>query len=369
MSSRDDSSPLDQGQDREPQPQPQPPPRRRASRFWLFAPYVLLVTLIIGWSTAWFLVRERVDSEIETRLAREADLGRNWDCADRRVGGFPFRIQISCASLVFTRADGATFSLGPTLAMAQVYQPRHLIVEAAGPFRGTDGVASFEGDWESLRASITELGRGTEQLALDLRGPEVAVHGAAPAPVEASAERFEFYLRPAPGAAPATGALDLVMRATDARIPDFDRLIGDDRPAQVEVTARTTALRNLRPGPPRQMATTWRDAGGSVTIEMIDIRKGDAHVQIAGELRLDDAMRPSGRIEPAAAGIEDLVGRLLGGGQQQANAMMMLDALAPRDQATSGPEGLRRFPALDLREGRVFMGPIPIPQVRLQPVF
>lgn len=369
MSSPDESSRDPQGQEPKPEPRPEPARRRRASRFWLYAPYVLLVTLIVVWSAAWFFVRERVDAEIGTRLAREADLGRNWDCADRNVGGYPFRIEISCASLIFTRADGATSSLGPTRAVAQVYQPRHVIVEAAGPFRGTDGIASFEGDWESLRASITELGRGTEQFALDLRGPEIAVHGAGPAPMEASAERVELYLRPAPGLAPGAGAVDMVMRASDARTPALDRLVGDDRPAQIEVAARTTNLRNLRPAPPRQMAANWRDAGGSVTIDVIDIRKGDAHVQIGGELRLDDALRPQGRIEPAAAGIEDLVGRLLGGGQQQANAMMMLDALAPRDQATTGPEGLRRFPALDLRDGRVFMGPIPIPQVRLQPVF
>ncbi|MCC5978563.1 MAG: DUF2125 domain-containing protein [Salinarimonas sp.] len=366
MSRQDDSSPDQQ----DPSPvQGDPPKRRRGGRFWLFAPYVLLVTVIVVWSVGWFFVRDRVDSEIEIRLAREADLGRNWDCADRRVGGFPFRIDISCASLIFTRADGATFSLGPTRALAQVYQPRHVIVEAAGPFRGTDGIASFEGDWESLRMSVRELGRGTEQFALDLRAPEISVQGMAPAPVEASAERFELYLRPAPDLAAAEGAVDMVMRATDARAPALDRLVGDDRPAQVEIGARTTNLRNLRTGAPRQMAQSWRDAGGTMTLDMIDIRKGDAHVQIAGELRLDDALRPQGRIEPSAAGIEDLVGRLLGGGGQQANAMMMLDALAPREEATTGPEGLRRFPALDLRDGRVFMGPIPIPQVRLQPVF
>ncbi|MGY6570016.1 MAG: DUF2125 domain-containing protein [Salinarimonas sp.] len=356
-------------QDETPQTPPVTPKQRRGSRFWLYAPFVLLVTVIVAWSATWFFVRERVHSEIEMRLAREANLGRNWDCADRRVGGYPFRIDISCASLIFTRADGTTFSLGPTRAVAQVYQPRHVIVEAAGPFRGTDGIASFEGDWQSLRASITELGRGTEQFALDLRGPEITVQGAGPVPVEASAERVELYLRPAPDLAPGVGAVDMVMRASDARTPMLDQLVGDERPAQLEIAARTTNLRNLRAGPPRQMAMAWRDAGGMLTLDMIDVRKGDAHVQVAGELRLDDALRPQGRIEPAAAGIEDLVGRLLGGGQQQANVMMMLDALAPRDQATTGPEGLRRFPALDLRDGRVFMGPIPIPQVRLQPVF
>ncbi len=231
MSSRDDS-PQD-SPDHDPNRGDTPQPRRRTSRFWLFAPYVLLVTLIVVWSAAWFFVRERVDGEIEARLVREANLGRNWDCADRNIGGYPFRIEISCASLIFTRGDGATFSLGPTRAVAQVYQPRHVIVEAAGPLRGTDGVAAFEGDWESLQASITELGRGTEQFALDLRAPEIMVRGAGPVPVEASAGRVELYLRPAPDLAPGTGAVDIVMRASDARAPALDRLVGDDRPAQV----------------------------------------------------------------------------------------------------------------------------------------
>lgn len=344
------------------------PKRRRGSRFWLFAPYVLLVAVVVVWSAGWFFVRERVDGEIETRLAREAELGRNWNCADRQIGGYPFRIDISCASLIFTRADGTTFSLGPTRAVAQVYQPRHVIVEAAGPFRGTDGIASFEGDWESLRLSVRELGRGTEQFALDVRAPELSAQGIGPTPLNASAERFELYLRPSPDVAPGAGAVDIIMRATDARAPALDRLVGDDRPAQVEIGARATHLSNLRSGAPRQMAANWRDAGGTLTLDVIDIRKGDAHIQIAGELGLDEALRPQGRIEPAAADIEGLLSRIFGGGQQQSNAMMMLDALAPRNEATSGSEGLRRFPALDLRNGRVFMGPIPIPQVRLQPI-
>ncbi|TVR09413.1 MAG: DUF2125 domain-containing protein [Salinarimonadaceae bacterium] len=349
----------------------------RASRFWLFAPFAIFALVVIGWIAAWFMISDRVASELDGVVAREQALGRDWDCADRRIGGFPFRIEIACASLIVTRGDGASFALGRSRATAQVYQPRHVIFEIAGPMRGGDGSTLVEGDWELLQGSIRGLGRGDEQVSayalsphLRAVAPRFAAFGGAP--VDASADRLEIHARPSPGLAPEQGALDIVLRAAQSSSPVLDGLTGDVAPADVEIHARVTHLRGLPSGEPRDMAGIWRDRGGRLDLALLDIVKGNARIQLRGELALDALLRPEGRINPSAAGIDDLTGRLFGV-ERAGGASSFLDILAPRAQAAPGPDApdqsLRAFPPLLLRDGRVFIGPLPLPQVRLQPVF
>lgn len=354
--------------------------KRRGSRFWLFAPFGLFALVVVGWSAAWFLISDRVASELDAVVARERDLGRDWDCAERSISGFPFRIEIGCASLVFTRGDGASFALGRSRATAQVYQPRHVIFEIAGPMRGGDGSTLVEGDWELLQGSVRGLGRGDEQVSayavsprLRAVAPRFAALGGAP--VEASADRLEIHARPSPGLAPERGALDIVLRAGQAASQALDGLTGDRAPADVEIQARATYLRGLPSGEPRDMAAIWRDRGGRLDLALFDVAKGNARIQLRGDLALDALLRLEGRIEPSAAGIDDLTGRLFGVERRDAasGAMALLDVIAPRAAAAAGAgpadQTLRAFPPLLLRDGRVFIGPLPLPQVRLQPVF
>ena len=340
---------------------------RRAGRFWLIAPFALVALVVVAWSAAWFLIRDRVETEIDRALAREAALGRDWDCAGRNIVGFPFRIEINCASLRLSGADGMNFSLGSSRALAQVYQPRHLIVEVSGPMRGGDGRAFVDGDWSSLRASVKELGRGTEQVSMIAIEPRVTVTGVAPAPIESASDRVEIHARPSPDASGGFRSVDLVVRAVNATAPALDGLIGNRAPAQFELQARATNIRGLGGRAPEELAERWRREGGAIELALLDIAKGTARVRITGEFTLDEQRRLTGRIKPEAAGIEEIV-RQVAGPEQAQNVAMMLQAMS--GQAAEGsPSNMRSLPQVDLRDGRIFVGPFPIPQLRLPPIF
>ena len=96
-------------------------PQRR-SRFWLFAPTVLLALVAAGWTTAWFMIRNQTSQALDAWFAREAALGRQWSCTNRTVGGFPFRIEVECDSLSLQRPDFRV-ALGRISSVAQVYRP------------------------------------------------------------------------------------------------------------------------------------------------------------------------------------------------------------------------------------------------------
>ena len=340
---------------------------RRTSRFWLLAPFTLLMLVVVAWSIGWFVIRDQVETRIDRALAREASLGRSWECAEREIAGFPFRIEISCASLTFESADGMNLSLGSSRALAQIYQPRHLIVEVSGPMRGGDGRASVAGDWSSLRASVKELGRGTEQVSLVALEPRVTVSGVGPVPMEGASDRVDLYARPSPTEAGEPRSVDIVVRAVNATAPMLDALIGDGEPAQVELQARAKNIRGLRGGAPEDVVESWRRDGGSIELALLDIARGAARIQLTGELTLDEELRLSGKITPQAAGIEPIIQRVVGPEQGQ-NVAMMLEALSG-PAAEGSPSNMRSLPPLEFRDGRVFVGLFPIPQLRLPPLF
>ena len=340
---------------------------RRASRFWLLAPFTLLALVAVAWSVGWFVIRDQIETRIDRALAREASLGRSWDCAGRNIAGFPFRIEINCASLTFESADGMNLSLGSSRALAQIYQPRHLIVEVSGPMRGGDGRAVVEGDWSSLRGSVKELGLGTEQVSLVALEPRMTVTGVAPLPMEGASDRVDLYARPSPDAAGDRGSVDIVVRAVNATAPMLDAMIGDGEPAQVELQARATNIRGLRGGAPEDIAENWRRDGGAIELALLDIARGTARIQLTGELTLDEERRLAGQIKPQASGIEPIIQRVVGPEQGQ-NVAMMLQALSG-PAAEGSPSNMRSLPPLDFRDGRIYVGPFPIPQLRLPPLF
>src|SRR5829696_4985740 len=121
----------------------------RRSRFWLYTPFILLLLLAI----AWFVIRNRTAEALDGWIAAEARAGREWTCVERTIAGYPFRIEVICNALDLKRG-AVTASFGRTEAVAQVYQPRRIITEVAGPLKVTDGTVTVQGSWDLLQGSI-----------------------------------------------------------------------------------------------------------------------------------------------------------------------------------------------------------------------
>ena len=153
---------------------PQTPPAHGAHgvpRLGLFLPYILLALVAIGWSAGWFWIRARAASEIDGWIAREAAAGRTWTCADRSLGGYPFRIELRCSAVTLERADGR-FRLGPSTAVAQVYQPRLVVFESAGPFHVEQGDLIGDASWKGLQGSFHGAAEGFTRASLVVDNPE-----------------------------------------------------------------------------------------------------------------------------------------------------------------------------------------------------
>jgi hypothetical protein len=289
------------------------PAGRRPSRIGLYAPFIVLALLAVGWSVAWFVIRGRVVAGLDGWMAAEAEAGRRWTCPDRSVAGFPFRIEIRCPTLGLQRPDVAA-TLGPLLVVAQVYRPGHIIAETPGP--------------------------------------------------DLPARRIEAHLRPDPGN-PRTA--DVALQAAGATIPGLDAAIGGTEPADLDIVATVTQAYDLPARPLPGELERWRVAGGDVTFARIDLAKGPRRIRATGTLAIDEAHRPVARLDAAATGIEGLLGRVVG--DKAAGGLLGVLLGAAARPAASADAGLKPLPPLRIDSGRLLVGPIAVPGIRIPALY
>ena len=343
---------------------------RRATRLRLYTPFVLLGLLAVCWSVAWFVVRARTVAGMDDWVAAEATAGRRWTCSDRNAGGYPFRVEVSCRDLSFASAD-ATASVGPVLAVAQIYRLGHIIVEAQGPLRVVTGAASAEAGWRLLQASVVFASGSFQRLALVADDVRLQASERSAGSYTASAKRFEAHARPDP--ADATVA-DLSFTTAAATLPGLDALIGGTEPADIDLVLRVGRAFALASRPAVSELERWRIGGGEVEVARARLAKGPRRFEAQGRLGLDDSHRPRGEITGQVAGIEGLLGQFVGdkaglagnllgallGGGRQAELRQPSDPNAPR---------MKAIPTLRLENGRLAVGPLQLPNLRIPPLY
>lgn len=349
------------------------PPRRRANRLRLYLPVILLAIAASGWSAAWFVIRNRVLTGLDEWLLAEAASGRRWTCPDRSAGGYPFRVEIGCSSLSLQRQD-ATAKLGRVLAVAQIYAPGHVIVEAAGPLRAEASGATVEADWRLLQASVVASRGVFQRAAVVADGPNARVSRPDSAPFDVSAGRLELHVRPDPSE---PGTADVALDAAGAVIPGLDALLGGTEPADISVVAGLTRTSDLPGRPLAAEIERWRAAGGRVDLTAASLVKGPRRLEAKGSLGLDEARRPQGTLDLSAAGVEGLLGRLVG--EKSILGGNLLGALLggsggarpkpPSAKADPNAPVLRPLPPVRLEGGRVFIGPLALPGLRLPALY
>lgn len=344
---------------------------RRRSRFWLYAPYVLLALLAAGWSGVWIFARAKVDAGLDAGIAREARAGRSWTCQDRSIGGFPFRIELRCAglTLVSTRwGDEVKISTGPALAVGQVASPGHIILQMTGPLVATlpEGRRA-EAGWKLFEASLRLSGLAFERFSLALAEPAVKVFVPGQAAAETwRADTLEAHLRPDPQRFASEETVELALTAKGGVLPALDALLGGAETADLELQASLSRSLQFRRGFNPDALEGWRRAGGALGITRLALNKGPARLEATGRIGLDEGHRPSGQADAAVAGIERVAGIRVGGLTAGLGSLLGRRPAAPENNAAAG---LTPLPPLVLREGRVYLGPLRLPLQPLAPLY
>lgn len=344
-------------------PDQQPPagpaaPRRR----WLIAlPVLLLVLLAIGWTGVWFYASGRVGREVDAWVAAEATQGRIWTCTNREFGGFPFRFELICdaPTLAFAGADAGqwTATAQRAHAVAQVWDPGHIIAEFQGPATLAEASTGREAvaEWSLLQLSGVGSGGRPERVSVLAKDYQLSTEGT----TVLTAREAVLHVRHHPGEADSTldiatavkGAKGLFMPGADS--PEVDG----------EMQATVTGMPPFRPMSPQERLALWQQAGGQVKLLEARLAADGGVVSASGTLGLDPQHRLDGTLDVAIAKAPALFGALSGAGMMPE----FMVNLAPAMMAMGAPTTLDGTPAssfrFGFRRGQVMLGMIPLGKI------
>lgn len=349
-------------------PNPSTAPRP-ASRV-LIGVVMLVILLAIGWSAVWVYAANRAEREIDAWVAREARLGRIWNCGERSLAGFPFRFELRChaPSLETRGGDPVRISAVSAQAVAQIWAPNHIVAEFTPPARVEDVATGkvYGGTWSLLQLSgIGDLSGQPQRFSIQAHDPKVqdaAALAAAPG-TEArpllSAKLFEFHAR---RTAAAAGGLDGVDYASGLSGGESALLtaLGIAGPVELSLQGNISAAADLRPMPVAERLRAWAAAGGVARLDRFVMTTPETAITADGTGSLTPQGRLNGNLTLGFAGLNELTQRLDRAGVIPSNLAPVIGALALVGKSTTvdGRKGVSF--ALGFKDGTLRLGPVPV---------
>jgi hypothetical protein len=156
-------------------PQPQTPrqtplhaPRKRPSRFWLFAPYVLLLVVALGWTAYWWAASGRLQHKLELQAEALQKQGYTARWSSIRVVGYPFRLHLILTGPRFADTAGWGLSATRLEAQAMAYAPDTWVLAAPeGLIVSRPGKGDVAVSGKAIRASIAAIGSPQPRFAFE----------------------------------------------------------------------------------------------------------------------------------------------------------------------------------------------------------
>lgn len=347
------------------------PATSRLRRHWRLILVVSMAFVIVGWSILWLAVAQTTAGNFRDWLAQEQMLGHSWTCADRRLGGFPFRIEVSCDGPSFHGVIGAadvSGTLGALFAVANVYAPTSIAVAVHGPLaiESSDG-RRLRVAWTSLAVDLAFGAGGLDHARITAEDPQLQAEAPQLDDLTIDARRAEVNASADPGRPADEAAVDFSVKIDDGRSQALDRLFGDADPATIQADGIISHLDAASGGDLAEAAENWRQAGGAIDLTESLLRKGATEIGASGHLDLDAVHRPHGRIDAAGAGLEPVLARYgVPSGAIAIDGLLTGLLGAASDQGAHMAKPLR-FP-LRLENGRVLAGPVRTP-LTLPPLY
>ena len=313
-------------------------PRRRP--LWrLFIAPVLVLIAAIAWSIFWFYAASQVDVQADAWRAQEAKSGRIYDCANRSVAGFPFRLEVRCDGATVTlvsQTAGAstqapiTAKLGEILVVAQIYDPKRVIAEFTAPATVSDkgAQASYVVNWRLGRSSVFGLPAVPQRASIVFDDSAIdRLDGSVQVPL-ASAKHVELHGRIAEGSPADHPVIETVLQISQGSIKGLHPLLAE--PFDADVRAMLSGLKDFSPKPWPARFRELQAAGGHVDIMQSRIQQGDLVAVAAGTLGFSPDGCLDGELQMTVAGIEKVIpalgiDKMLDQGVPQAT----LDRVAP----------------------------------------
>jgi len=337
------------------------PTPRKPNRLGLYAPFILLLVAIAGWTAFWFYARGQAQVRMDTAVADLKRAGYEITWKDRALGGYPFRMDVTLSDARVREPSGWALEAPKLEGEAFMHAPGNWILAAPDGLtfvRPVGGPVSVKGDL--IRASLTNLDKRPPSFSFE--GVKLTFQptaGAQPFAL-AAAERVEFHLRAGPDD---EGGVFVTLKNGAARLSGLFARIAGERPISIEWNSTLSKMSAFRGASWPDAVRRWSDAGGRMTVRNAGITAGEALIGAkGGTLGVDSSGRLSGVLDvtlrQAPRALEVM-------GDAGVIAPQNAQAAALVAQAREGTGDIARA-TLNFQAGQLTLGPValaPAPKV------
>lgn len=278
-----------------------------SSRFFLYAPLVLFLALAAGAGANWWIVAGALSGKLDSLNGRPAMPGVTLSFSSKRVGGFPFNLDVVFKDFrieVETDHGPSTWTTENFAIHALAYGREQMIFEAAGRQRLTwtdlerrHHVLPFEvGEWHA--SSIADE-HGLKRFDMDLIG------FGSPALTLARAQ-LHARLNPRGGAVDIAGEADAVRPSTVPPSLFGDTITQALFVASLKPSRSFDAIRAANASWEHTLET-WRKAGGTLRVEDLELSWNHLGAMGKGNLSLDASHRVEGFIDFKITDVQTLL--------------------------------------------------------------
>lgn len=319
-----------------------------------FAIPLLAILIVLGlYSAYWVYARSEIVRYVEAWEAAQIEAGFSIDHNDLRVGGYPYRFSVSAENVVMRAPEidgGWVLELNAFEANAMPYDFSHWIISLGDTVRFQQGDQGLALTTENARFSVSGADGVTQRIGSQITNLQIESLGSAPVSVTdvealrlsaATGESGDMTIRL---------QLDGVQLAAEQIDPILAGSFGDhitQLQADVVISQWPELARSADLG-------TWARAGGVYSLREFHIGWGRLNMDAEGEMGLDEALRPTGRISLNILDPEAVVDAMIESGaisEENSGALRLVAQSAPRsDAGTAIP--------LSFRNGGVYFGPV-----------
>jgi hypothetical protein len=336
----------------------QPPPRK-PSRIGLYAPFILLLIGIVGWSGFWFWARGEAQVRIDAAAADLQRAGYAVAWTTRTLGGYPFRMDVTFTDFSIRDPSGWALTTPRLEGEAFMHAPGHWMIATpqgltfVRPIGGAVHVTAT-----NLRASLNNLDKRPPSFSFQAVKPRFQPAAGAQPFALSSADLVEFHLRPGPDD---EGGVFMEVKNGKARLSGLLGRIAGDKPVSFTWNSTLSKMSAFEGPTWPEAVRRWTAAGGRMNVREAGLTAGEALVgakagalTVGSDGRLNGALEVTLRQAPRALSVMGEAGAI-----PQPNAEAARAVTQARQGAGETATATITFQAGQTTLGPVAIGPAP----------
>jgi len=359
---------------------------RKKPAWQIVAPLILVLLLAVGWSVYWMVASTKAMAVFDQVLAREKAKGLEISCADRRIGGYPFKFLLDCTKLQIIRQTPSgqiNLTASRLVVVVRAYDFNHMIGELYGPFELATGRKDspnakivevrklFSGNARTLTSSLIMQDQVLKEATVvirDLTGTLVDYSNQnGPQDIATDLKEAVINIRTTSDISKPNGDYEAVGVVKDFFLVGGSANFQSNKGARLDDFAMRVKISNAPyqfTGKPLDWLKAWKANDGEAQVTKLNATSGALKLKGKGRFKLDDLGRVQGVLKTKMIGLDSVINELVASGKiREKDAELGLIAIKLLGNA--GADGVKI--ALRAKKGKVYFGPFRIG--RLKPLF